>query len=103
MTSRQMRSLFVKARRLAAGLASRCDFAALDRIKKASANCGHNDSYVSIVYKDDIERAQILAAFTYGAALIGLSLSCNRLEDARMENGLSIVILNLSAPATEGK
>lgn len=93
---RQTKSLFLNVRRLAADLARRCDFVTESRILKAEASCSPGIASVCVEYKDRVERAQIITAFTYGASLLDMNFQTSRLEDIRMENGLSIVTITLS-------
>lgn len=100
MSTKQMRALFIKARRLAADLARRCDFVTLSRISDAKASCCPGGAVVCVEYKDGVERAQAITAFAYGASLLGMDLMCDRREDIIMDGGPSLVTINLSK---EGK
>ena len=98
MSTKQMRALFLKVRRVATQLAERCDFVTASRIKEAAASCGENFAAACVKYRDQVERAQIVTAFTYGASLNGLTFQCNGDEDVTLEGKLSMVTINLEHP-----
>ena len=101
MSTKQMRALFLKVRRVATQLAERCDFVTASRIKEAVPSCSKNLAVVGVEYHDRVERAQITAAFSYGAELHGLSFYCHGDEDINIGEGKSrLVVMNLE---TEGK
>lgn len=86
MSAKQMRSLFLKVRRVAAQFAERCDFITAGRIKDATPSCSSIEAFVCVEYRDPVERAQIITAFVYASELSGLNFSCHRDEDHVLES-----------------
>ena len=81
MNAREICGLFNKVRRTAARFAERCDFVAAEEIKKASASCSKDTAYVGALYKDPVERVQIITSFTYASGLLGLNFFTSADED----------------------
>ena len=81
MNTRQIRGLFNRARRTAARFAERCDFVAAEEIKKAVASCSEDTAFVGVLYKDPVERVQIITSFTYASGLLGLNFFTSADED----------------------
>ena len=97
MKNSQIRQLFNKARKIASQFAERCDFITSSRIGEAKVSCGPDGATMCVEYKNGVERAQIITAFTYVASLLGMSLSCERLEDVILDGRPSLVTINLYA------
>ena len=93
-TAGQMRSRFLKVRRLAAQLAAKCDFVALDSIRCATASCTAESASVVVPFRDIVERSQIVTAFTWGTSLEYMNFSCNGYEDIKLRNGARFVCMD---------
>ena len=96
MNDRKIRGLFNQARRTAAQFAERCDFVAAEEIKKARASCSKGTAYVGALYKDPVERVQILTSYTYASGLLGLSFFSSADEDGAAEDGKRYMVITLS-------
>lgn len=95
------RSLYRSVKQAALHLADKCDFASIDRIRNAEAACVCNRAIVCVTIHDIIDRAQAIAAFSYGAVLNNMALSCLPSEDVRATSTSWIITITLIAP--EGK
>ena len=96
MNAKKMRGLFNQARRTAAQFAERCDFVAAEEIKNARASCSKDTACVGALYKDRVERVQILTSYTYASGLLGLSLFTSGYEDCAAEHGKRCMVITLS-------
>ena len=96
MNARKIRGLFNQARQIAARFAEKCDFAAAEEIKKASASCSEDTACVCALYKDRVERAQILTSFTYACDLLGINFFSSTDEDGTAEHGKRYMVMTLS-------
>ena len=104
MDGKTYRKLFIKARRIAAQFAERCDFVVAERIKKEGACCNSSGIIAGVTYKGNIERTQIVTAYTYAAGLLGLDFYVHRDEDGSADDGRKYVLINLDKePPTEEK
>ncbi len=103
MHARKIRGLFNQVRRAAARFAERCDFVAAEEIKNAEASCSKDTAYVSALYKDPVERVQIITSFTYAGGLLGLSFFSSTDEDGPAEHGKRYMILTISLGTVDGK
>jgi drug/metabolite transporter superfamily protein YnfA len=92
MKHTEARNKFKTIRMLAKHLADTCDFVTAEKIGKAHAAYGENFIIVCATFKDPIERAQSLTAFTYGATVCQLSLHTSTGEDTRCKEGFVITI-----------
>lgn len=99
MKARKIRGLFNQARRTAAQFAERCDFGAAEEIKNAKASCSKDTAFVSALYKDPVERIQIITSYTYAGGLLGLSFFSAADEDVPAEHGKRCMILTISLGA----
>ena len=99
MNGRKMRSLFLKARGLAMQMAKNADFCTVEKIKRASASCCNSGgAFVSVEFNGQVEKAQILSAFLYGATLLGLSVSYSSEEDMSLSDPkCSLLTISLGA------
>jgi len=79
-----LRSAFVSTCRYAAVLADRCDFPIIERIKHAHSNINCEDIICCVEFSNHVQKAQILAALTYGATLNHLSIEYTSLEDTKL-------------------
>jgi len=73
-------------------IADRCDFVSAERISKASVSFGDDFAVVCVAAKDQVEIAQIMCAFVYGATLTGLSFHRSALEDVEHAGGRLVTI-----------
>lgn len=96
MNTKKMRSLFNQARRTAARFAERCDFVAAEEIKNARASCSKDTASVGVLYKDRVERVQIITSYTYASGLLGLDFFTSADEDVAAEHGKHCMIITLS-------
>lgn len=96
MNARKIRGLFNQARRTAAQFAERCDFVAAEEIKKAGASCSKDTAYVGALYKDRVERVQIITSYTYASGLLGLNFFTSIDEDGPAEHGKRYMVITLS-------
>ncbi len=103
MDARKIRGLFNQVRRTAARFAERCDFVAADEIKNAKASCSKDTAYVSALYKDPVERVQIITSYTYAGGLLGLNFFTSADEDGPAEHGKRYMILTMSLETVDGK
>lgn len=80
--------LLGEAKRQALRLAERCDFSPVvaTAIKNAAVSFYANTAHVGVECRDDIDRAQVITAFTYGAALAGMDFYSNKGEDFQIRN-----------------
>ena len=96
-----------KATRHALRLAQKCDFSPVvaTAIKNAAVSFYANSAHVGVECRDDIDRAQVITAFAYGAALVGMDFYANTGEDFQIRDrdgrGKKVVTIILTAP--EGK
>ena len=103
MNARKIRGLFNQAQRIAARFAERCDFVAADEIKKAGASCSDDTAYVGAVYKDPVERVQIITSYTYASGLLGLNFFTSINEDFPAEHGKRCMVITLSLKPSMAK
>ena len=96
MDARKIRGLFNQVRRTAARFAERCDFIAAEEIKNAKASCSKDTAYVSALYKDPVERVQIITSYTYASGLLGLNFFTSADEDGPAEDGKRCMVFILS-------
>lgn len=96
MNAKKILGLFNKVRQTAARFAEKCDFAAAEEIKKAKASCSEDTAYVGALYKDRVERAQILTSFTYACGLLGVNFFSSTDEDGTAEHGKRYMVITLS-------
>ena len=96
MNTKKIRGLFNQARRTAARFAEKCDFVAAEEIKKAWAECSEDTAYMYVLYKDPVERVQILTSFMYACGLLGVSLFSSVAQDFIAEHGKRYMIITLS-------
>ena len=82
----KLRSAFTSTCRYAAILADRCDFPITERIKHAHANINCEDIICCVEFTDQVQKAQIIAALTYGATLNNLSIVYTSMEDTKLTN-----------------
>lgn len=103
MKAKKIRGLFNQVRRTAAQFAERCDFVAVEEIKKARASCSKDTAYVSALYADRVERVQIITSFTYASGLLGLNFCTSADEDGPAEHGKRYMVITLSLETVDGK
>ena len=103
MNGRKIRGLFNQARRTAARFAERCDFVAADEIKNAKASCSKDTAFVGALYKDRVERVQIITSYTYASGLLGLNFFTSADEDGTAEHGKRYMLFTLSLATVDGK
>ena len=96
MHARKIRGLINLVRRTAARFAERCDFVAAEEIKNAKASCSKDTAYVSALYKDPVERVQIITSYTYASGLLGLNFFTSADEDGPAEDGKRYMVFILS-------
>ena len=96
MDDRKIRGLFNQVRRTAARFAERCDFVAVEEIKKAGASCFKDTACVCALYKDPVERVQIIMSYSYASALLGLNFFTSAVEDGTAEHGKRYMTITLS-------
>ena len=96
MNAKKIRGLFNQVRRTAAQFAERRDFVAAEEIKKARASCSKGTAYVSALYKDRVERVQIVTSYTYASGLLGLNFFTSSAEDVAAEHGKRCMVITLS-------
>lgn len=96
MNTKKIRGLFNQARRTAARFAEKCDFVAAEEIKKAKASCSEDTAYVGALYKDRVERVQIITSYTYACGLLDLNVFSYDDEDGTAEDGKRYMIITLS-------
>ncbi len=75
-------------------LADRCDFVATEKIREASVSFGKDFAIVCVDVKDQVEVAQVMCAFVYGATIAGLSFERSELEDVE-HDGVRLVTMTL--------
>ncbi len=78
----------------ALSLADRCDFVATEKIREASVSFGKDFAIVCVDVKDQVEVAQVMCAFVYGATIAGLSFERSELEDVE-HDGVRLVTMTL--------
>ena len=78
-----IREKFRRTLKFAQIIADRCDFATAKKIANTAASYGDNYAIVCIDAKDQIETAQIICAFVYGATMTGLNFYRSALEDIK--------------------
>jgi len=100
--AKKIRGLFNQVRRTAAQVAERCDFVAAEEIKNARASCSKDAACVSALYKDRVERVQIITSYTYASGLLGLNFFTSADEDGAAEDGKRYMNITLSL-ASEAK
>lgn len=71
----------------ALSLADRCDFVATEKIREASVSFGEDFAIVCVGVKDQVEVAQVVCAYVYGATLTGLSFRRSSAEDVEHAGG----------------
>lgn len=96
MNTRKIRGLFNQARRTAAQFAEKCDFVAAEEIKNARASCSKDTAYVSALYKDRVERVQIITSYSYACGLLDLNFFTSAVEDVAAEHGKRCMVITLS-------
>ena len=87
MNEEVIRRKFKLTRQLARHIADRCDFVTAERIGKASVSFGEDFATVCVAIKDQVEVAQVICAYVYGATLTGLSFHRSALEDVEHAGG----------------
>lgn len=87
MKEKAIRRMFKLTRQLARHIADRCDFVTAERIGKASASFGEDFVTVCVAVKDQVEVAQVVCAYVYGATLTGLNFHRSALEDVECAGG----------------
>ena len=87
MNEKVIRRKFTQTRHLARHIADRCDFITAERIGKASASFGKDFVTVCVDVKDQVEVAQVVCAYVYGATLTGLNFQRSALEDVEHAGG----------------
>ena len=80
-----IRKRFRRAHKFAQCIADRCDFATAKKIANTAASYGDHYACVCIDAKDQIEAAQIICAFVYGATITGLNFYRSSLEDIKLD------------------
>ena len=90
-----IRILFEEARQHARRIADRCDFSTAKRIGKAAASFGGDFVVVCVSAKGQVEVAQIICAYAYGATLTGLSFQRST-SDEVVRGGWRLVTMTLS-------
>ena len=80
-----IREKFRRAHKFAQIIADRCDFATANRIANTAASYGDHYATVCIEANGQIEAAQIICAFVYGATITGLSFYRSSLEDIKLD------------------
>lgn len=103
MHAREIRGLFNQARRIAAWFAEKCDFVATDEIEKAGASFSEDTAYVGALYKDPVERVQIITSYTYASGLLGLNFFTSSDEDGPAEHGKRYMVITLSLKPSTAK
>ena len=80
--------LLGEAMRRALRLAQKCDFSPVvaTAIKNAAVSFYRNAAHVGVECRDDIDRALVVTAFTYGAALTGMDFYTNSGEDFQIRD-----------------
>ncbi len=96
MNAKKIRGLFNQARRTAAQFAEKCDFVAAEEIKNARASCSGGAAYVGALYKDRVERVQIITSYTYACGLLDLNFFSSTAEDGTAEDGKRYMFMILS-------
>jgi len=94
MNKEVIRRKFKLTRQLARHIADRCDFVTAGRIGKASVSFGEDFATVCVAVKDQVEVAQVMCAYVYGATLTGLSFHRSAREDVE-HAGARIVTMTL--------
>ena len=87
MNEKVIRRKFKRARQLARHIADRCDFVTAERIGKASVSFGEDFVTVCVAVKDQVEVAQVVCAYVYGATLTCLNFHRSALEDVEHAGG----------------
>jgi hypothetical protein len=87
MSEKEIRRKFKQTRKLARHIADRCDFVTAERIGKASASFGKDFVIVCVAVKDQVEVAQVVCAYVYGATLTGLNFHRSALDDIEHAGG----------------
>ena len=108
MNSKKMRALFSEVQQQALRLAEKCDFSATGLIERAEPITQGNAVVVTVECRDTVDRAQIAAAYTFGAALYNWSFTTAGSENVpirkRNGNGRKMAfLLTLVFTAPEGK
>jgi hypothetical protein len=80
-----IREKFRRAHKFAQKIADRCDFATAKKIANTAASYGDHCATVCIDAKDQIEAAQIICAYVYGATRVGLSFYQSSMEDIELD------------------
>lgn len=80
-----IRKKFRRAHKFAQRIADRCDFATAKKIANTAASYGDRYAFVCIDAKNQIEAAQIICAFVYGATRTGLSFYRSSIEDVKLD------------------
>lgn len=94
MKEKEIGRKFKLAREHARRIADRCDFITAERIGKASVSFGRDFAIVCVDVKDNVEVAQVMCAFVYGATIVGLSFERSALEDVE-HDGVRLVTMTL--------
>ena len=87
MNKEAIRRKFKLARQHARRIADRCDFITAEKIGKASASFGKDFVTVCVAVKDQVEVAQVVCAYVYGATLTCLNFHRSALEDVEHAGG----------------
>lgn len=88
----EIRRKFKLTRKLARCLADWCDFVTAERISKAAVFFGEDFVIVFVEVKDQVELAQVVCAFVYGATLTGLNFHRSALDDVEHAGGRLVTI-----------
>ena len=94
MRAKEIGRRFKLAREFAQRIADRCDFIMAESIGKAPVSFGEDFAIVGVDVKDNVEVAQVMCAFVYGATMAGLSFERSALEDVE-HDGVRTVIMTL--------
>lgn len=87
MNKEAIRRKFKLARQYARRIADRCDFVTAERIGKASVSFGEDFVTVCVAVKDQVEVAEVVCAYVYGATLTCLNFHRSALEDVEHAGG----------------
>jgi len=87
MKKEGIRRKFKQARQLARHIADMCDFITAEEIGKAAAAFGKDFVTVCVAVKDQVEVAQVVCAYVYGATLTGLNFHRSALDDIEHAGG----------------
>jgi hypothetical protein len=80
-----IREKFRRAHKFAQIIADRCDFATAEKIANTAVSYGDHYATVCIDANGQIEAAQIICAFVYGATIVGLNFYRSAMEDIKLD------------------